>query len=80
MDVVDANYKFIWLNIGTNGAVGDVQIWNNNQLKLGMSTGRHQLPQPEAFPGDTIDIPCFLIGDEAFALEELLMKPYVIRI
>ena len=63
MAVVDANYNFIW-------------IWKNSQLKLGMSTDRLHLPQPEPFPGDTADIPFFLIGDDTFALEEFLMKPY----
>ena len=74
--VIDADYKFIWLNIGTYGAAGDAHICNNSQLKLGMSTDRLHLPQPEPFPGDTADIPFFFIGDDAFALEEFLMKPY----
>ena len=34
------------------------------------------LPQPEPFPGDTADIPLYLIGHDAFVLEEFLMKPY----
>ena len=76
MAVVDVNYKFIWLNIGTNGAADDAQIWNNSDLKLRMSTDRLYLPQPEPFPGDTAGIPFFLIGDDAFALEEFFMKPY----
>ena len=71
MAVVDANYKFIWLNIGTNGAAGDAQIWNNNELQLGISTDRLHLPQPEPFNGDTADIPFFLIGDDVFAHEVL---------
>ena len=41
-----------------------------------MSTDRLHLPQPEPFPGDTADIPFFLVGDDTFALEEILMKPY----
>ena len=57
-------------------AVGDAQIWKNSQLKLGMSTDRLHLPQPEFFPGDTTDIQFFLIGDDTFALEEFLIKPY----
>ena len=76
MAAMDANSKFIWLNIGTNGAAGDAQIWNNSDLKLGMSTDRLHFPQPEHFPGDTADIPSFFIGDDTFALEEFIMKPY----
>ena len=76
MAVVGANYKFIWLNTGTNLAGGDAQIWNNSQLKLGMSTDRLHFPQPEPFPGGNAGILFFLIGDDTFALEEFLMKPY----
>ena len=76
MAVVNANDKFNWLNIGTNVAVGDAQIWNS-QLKLDMTTGRLHHPQPEPLPGDTTDIPFFLIVEDVFALEEFLMKPYV---
>ena len=76
MAVVDANYKFIWLDIGTNGSAGDAHIWNNSQLKLGLSTDRLNIPPAEPLTGDTTDIPFFLIGDDAFALEEFLMKPY----
>ena len=75
MAVVNANYKFNWLNIGINGVVGNAQIWNNSQLKFGISIDRLHLPQPEPFLGDTPDIP-FFSGDDAFSLEEFLMKPY----
>ena len=70
-----ANYKFIWLNIGTNGVVGDAQMWNNSDLKFGMSTDRLHRPQTEPFPGDIAEIPFFLIDDDAFTVEEFLMKP-----
>ena len=49
----------------------DAQIWNNSQLKLGMSTDRLHLPQPEPFPGDTADIPFFFIGVDTFALKAI---------
>ena len=57
MAVVDANYKYNWLNIGINGTASDGQIWNNSDLKLGMFTDRIHLPQPDPFPGDTANIP-----------------------
>ena len=75
MAVVDTNYKFIRLNTNANGAVHDAQILNNSQLKLRMKTDRLNLDQPEPFPGDTTDILFFLIGDNAFALEEFLVMP-----
>ena len=77
MAVVDASYKSLWLNIITNGAAGDAQLWNNSQLKL--STGRRHLPQCEPFPGYTTEILLFLIGDDAFDLKRFLAKHYAHR-
>ena len=74
--VVDANYKFLWLNIGTRGAAGDAQIWNERALKHALVNNTLPIPQPEPLPNDTTDIPYYLIGDDAFGLEEFLMKRY----
>ena len=78
MVVVESKYKFIWLNIGINGSASVAQTWNNNQLKLGISIDRFNLPQPEPFPGDSTDIPFFLIGDYAFAIDKFLIKQYAL--
>lgn len=32
--VVDANYKFVWLDISANGAAPEAQIWNTSELIL----------------------------------------------
>lgn len=76
MALVDANYQFLWLNIGTEGAAGDAQIWNGCDLKRRLSNNTMNLPPPEPLPGDVTDIPYFIIGDDAFALEEYMQKPY----
>ncbi|XP_052280742.1 uncharacterized protein LOC127878263 [Dreissena polymorpha] len=34
MALVDADYQFIWVNIGSQGRCSDAQIWNQSVLKL----------------------------------------------
>ena len=35
--VVDADYKFIFVDIGANGAAADAQIWNTWELNFGLT-------------------------------------------
>ena len=32
MALVDADYKFIWAEVGSNGSAGDAQVFNNSEL------------------------------------------------
>ena len=33
--LVDANYKFMWMDVGVNGSSSDAQIFNQLQLRAG---------------------------------------------
>ena len=37
--LVDANYKFLWVDVGTNGSSSDAQIFNDCDLCLGIVDG-----------------------------------------
>jgi hypothetical protein len=75
--VVDSDYKFIWVDIGSRGASSDAQIYNNSELKECMEDNSICFPDPEILPNDsTTKIPFFLVGDDAFALKENMMKPF----
>ena len=37
MAVVNAGYKFIWVDIGANGAAADAQIWNTLELNFALA-------------------------------------------
>lgn len=77
--LVDADYRFIWLDVGINGACSDAQVWNQCELKLLTEKKKLGLPEPEPLPGREEPIPFFFIGDDAFALRTYMMKPYSIR-
>lgn len=77
MALVDAEYKFIWVDTGANGsAASDAQIWNASEVKETIEDGTIGLPAPDPLPGDDRPMPFFLIGDDAFALKPWMMKPF----
>ena len=79
MDLVDADYKFIWADIGGKGSASDAQIYNNSEIKEFAEDGTIGFPAPDALPNDYQNVPYFFIGDDAFALRETMMKPYSLR-
>ena len=68
--------KFLWVNVGAEGGASDAQLFNNCQLKDYIERKNLGLPDPAPLPGDTKNMPYFIIGDETFALRTWLMKPY----
>ena len=78
MGLVDADYKFLWIDTGGVGSSSDAHIYNASDLKKCIEKETIGLPPPEPLPGDPSErpTPYFLIGDDAFALSSFMMKPY----
>ncbi|XP_063417250.1 uncharacterized protein LOC134699716 [Mytilus trossulus] len=76
MALVDADYKFIWLSVGSYGSASDSQIFRDSELRPMLENGTLDLPPPSPLPNGETDIPYFLIGDDAFPLRSWMMKPY----
>ena len=76
MALVDADYKFIWANLGSAGSASDALIYNNSEIKELAEDETITFPTPDPLPNDYQDVPYFSIGDDAFALRETMMKPY----
>ena len=74
--LVDAQYKFLWIDTGALGSMSDCQVFNESELKECLVSGEIALPDPEPLPNDDRDIPYFILGDDAFGLRNYLMKPY----
>lgn len=74
--MVDANYNFIFVDVGCEGMISDGGVFKNTQLFKSLQNGHLNLPSAKPLPGHQISIPYVILGDEAFSLNDNLMKPY----
>ena len=74
--LVDADYKFLWVNAGASGSLSDTQILNRSKLKRRIETRTLGLPPPEPLGPVGPDLHYFLLEDDAFALMPWLVMPY----
>ena len=74
--LVDADYKFLWVNVGASGSSSDAQILNRSKLKRRIENGRLGLPPPEPLGPGGPNLHYFLLGDNTFALMPWVVKPY----
>ncbi len=74
--LVDANYNFVFADIGCQGRISDSGVFNDTQLCQMMRDNTLGLPAPAELPGRQMKVPYFIVADSTFALGENLMKPY----
>ena len=75
MALGDADYKFLWVNVGASVSSSDTQIFNRSKLNKRIENGTLGLPLPEPLGPGGPDLHYFLLGDDAFALVSWLVKP-----
>ena len=66
--LVDGQYKFRWVDVGTVGSCSDAQRRNED--------GRIGFPDPAPITQGGRDVHYFILADDAFALKTWLIKPY----
>lgn len=77
MAVADAEYRFVYANVGAYGKDCDSNVFQNCPLWKSIINGTMDLPDDKCLPGtQNPKLPYFLIGDDAFGLHKHLLKPY----
>ena len=76
--LVDADYKFLYVDVGAEGRSSDSTIWKYSSFHKDLESEENPLGVPAAapFPGFDKDLSYFFVGDDAFEMSLHLMKPY----
>ncbi|XP_015363535.1 PREDICTED: uncharacterized protein LOC107161582 [Diuraphis noxia] len=74
--MVDANYTFIVVDIGSFGKEGDSGIFLKSNMGQKILNGTFGFPEQCQLPGSDKVAPHVIVGDEAFRLHKHILKPY----
>lgn len=76
MGIVDANYCFIYVNVGTQGRISDGGVFRNTKFYEKLQGNELGLPPDVALPYRQMEMPLVLVADDAFPMQNHIMKPY----
>jgi len=76
MAIVDANYCFIYVNVGCQGRISDGGVFRNTEFYRILENNDLYLTQCEALPVRTIPVPYTPVADDTFPLTRHMMKLY----
>ena len=76
MAVADANYNFVYANVGCQGRISDGGVFRETSLYKKLTKGTLKLPDPQPLPGGNKLSPYVLLTDDAFPLQTHIMKPF----
>jgi hypothetical protein len=79
--IVDTDYKFLWIDDGSDSSSNDASIYNGSELREGLESPNSifNLPEERSLPGDDVSVPYYIVGDNAFGINKRLMNPFAIR-
>lgn len=79
MALADANYKFIYIDVGCKGRISDGGVFNRSTLYAAIENKKLNIPPPRNLPHTNIKTPFVILADDAFALKTYLLKPFNFR-
>ena len=87
--LVDANYKFIYVDIGCQGCLSDEAVYQNYSFYKSLRTDQLEIPVDRQFPdlsdmsdsflnqnSRQVKMPCIIVADDAFPLSRNCRKHY----
>ena len=76
MAITGPSYKCLYADVGTNGRVNDGDVWNKFGFSKVLENQELSIPNPRCLLSGVQGTSFVLIGNDAFALESHIMKPY----
>lgn len=76
MALVDARYRFLFVEIGGCGRRSDGGIFQDSAMGKAFEAKRMNLPPPRPIEPDGPKMPYVIVADEAFRLCDYMMRPY----
>ena len=74
--VCDANYSFIYVDIGAYGKSSDAAVFHNSSLYKKLVENTLDIPEAKPISGSDMSLPHVIVGDEAFGIMDHIMRPY----
>lgn len=74
--IVDANYRFLLVDFGTNGRVSDGGVLQNTKFYEKLQIDDLKLPKPCSVTENFKDAPYVFVADDAFPLTMNIIKPF----
>lgn len=76
--LVDANYKFLYIDVGCNGRISDGGVFTNCSLSRALENNLLNVPVGRQLGCTDSDepVPFVIVADDAFALRSYLLKPF----
>jgi len=76
MGYVNANYNFLYADIGYQGRISDVGAFRNTTLFKKIENNEFFLPADQPLLTKTLPMPFVIVADDAFTLSTNIMKSY----
>jgi hypothetical protein len=76
LGLVDANYKFVYVDVGASGRAGDAGVISESSLKEALENDLLDVPPPACVQGMPHPLHFHIVADDAFPLSNTIMKPY----
>ena len=77
LGLVDADYKFLYVDVGCNGRSADGGVFANSTLFHALNMKMLNIPGPAPLASNVSrELPYVMVADDAFPLRNDLMKPY----
>ncbi|KAJ8381228.1 hypothetical protein SKAU_G00020060 [Synaphobranchus kaupii] len=75
--LVDANYRFLAVDVGGFGSNSDGGIFANSRFGKALQAGDLNVPPPSPLPAPELGpVPYVVVADEAFPMKPYLLRPY----